>query len=339
MVTLKQVAKHCGVSVETASAILNTKRAGLFRPEMREKVQKAATELGYHPNQIARMLRGAENTTLGIIAGYHSGYPNLHTYTLINAAGTEAQKAGYSTIFSFNRGDQGVSEGVLRNMLAERVAGLLLFSINGFDPVKRLPLNAPPCAGVCCTGFSGPNQINVDGTGGVVVLVQKAWDLGHRSFAMLTPDLRWNQSKLDGVGRVLSSFEAEWSQDRIFVADAPGKIASAVKAAMALTPRPSCLICSNDQIAVQTINHLQANGVHVPNEVSVTGFDGSWVGEMSGVAVTTVQQPYEEIGRKAIERILAQIKNPEKSTEPLLLETTLKMGDSLGAPPAEAGEI
>lgn len=332
MVTLKQVAEHCGVSVETASAVLNTKRAGLFRPEMREKVRNAAEELGYRPNRIARMLRGAENKTLGIIAGYHPGYPNLHVYTLISAIGTEARKAGYSTVFTFSYEEKGVCKEALGDMLDDRVAGLLFLSINGFDPIKEMPPSAPPFIGVCCPGFSNPNQIDVDRAKGMDLIVEKAWMAGHRSVAVIVPSMTSDMVKFNEVEHVLASHGVVLSQERFFVAGNPSEIVHAAQQAMMLEPRPTCLVCFNDHIAVQVVNHLLAKGFQVPKDVSVTGFDGSWVGEMGEVAVTTVQQPYGLIGQKAIEQILARIKDPEKPMEPLLLETNLKEGGSLASP-------
>jgi DNA-binding LacI/PurR family transcriptional regulator len=337
MVTLKQVAEKLGVSAGTVSAILNTNRAELFTPAMRAKVKKAAQEMGYRPNRSARTLRGVETKTLGIIANGLLGYQTLHISEVLRHIDIHARKAGYLTLFEFYWGTENYLQKQLDSLQDQQVSGIIFAGIAPPASKKQdFSCGAlPPIVGVCSPDPVQADLIEVDRTRGAAELAEYAWNLGHRSFAMVTNGLQYNLLKYNGTNSVLSSRDAIWSKNRIIDAEwTPSGLKQAASWLLALTPRPTCVLCSNDYIAVQIIHNLRLAGLCIPEDISVTGFDSLWIGEMSEVPLATVRQPFDLIGRTAVDRILARIKNPELPQRQELLTTTLVQNESLGAAPS-----
>jgi DNA-binding LacI/PurR family transcriptional regulator len=337
MVTLKQVAEKLGVSVGTVSAILNTERSNLFTPAMQAKVQKAAQEMGYRPNRIARTLRGVETKTMGIIANGLLGYQTLHISEVLSQIDIHARKAGYLTVFEFYWGTENHLQKQLLSLQDQQVSGIIFAGIpppsSEDQKISRRML--PPIVGVCSPDPVQADLIEVDRTRGAAELAEYAWNLGHRSFAMVTNGFKYNLTKYEGASRVLSSRDAVWSRTRVIDAEwTPAGLKDACRQLLALTPRPTCVLCTNDYIAVQTIHNIRLSGLRIPEDISVSGFDGLWICDMSEIPLATVRQPFDLVGRAAVDRILKRIDNPKEPQRQELLATKLIPNESLGAAPS-----
>lgn len=289
--------------------------------------------MGYRPNRSARTLRGVETKTLGIIANGLLGYQTLHISEVLSQIDIHARKAGYLTVFEFYWGAETHLQKQLLSLQDQQVSGIIFAGVPPPPSNKQPP--HPPIVGVCCPDPVQADLIEVDRTRSAAELTEYAWNLGHRSFAMVANGLKYNRTKYNGISSFLSSKDAVWSKSRVIEAEfSSSGLKEATHRLLAMSPRPTCVLCVNDYIAVQVIHNLRLANLRIPEDISVTGFDGLWIGEMSEIPLATVRQPFDLVGRAAVNRILTRINNPKEPHRQELLSTTLIPNKSLGTAPS-----
>lgn len=306
MAKLKDIAAHCGVSVPTVSAVMNTDRAKLFRPELRQRIYAAAKELGYQPNRNAQALRGARTQTIGLL---HTGITSPTSVELA-AAENRAWERNYRLLMLGCNSDTNRFDAHMRDLTAQKqVDGLLLCHAHHFTTAEHIreviPNDLPVVSIERSKGFTG-RSINTDFDGTMELLVDHAWSLGHRRFAYVC---KWMRStSVDKVASLKAAVErrgGEWRDDHIL--DGPSNVEEAAATAprlLAMTPLPTFVFCANDRTAVGVIRGLQEAGLNVPSDISVSGFDDLELGAYSPVPVTTIRPDHTAIGRAAADMLI-----------------------------------
>ncbi len=337
MPTLQDIADRCGVSVQTASAVLNTKRAGLFRPEVRRRIETVAAEIGYEPNRAARMLRGTRTRTIGVVSHSISSLTGLPLVDMIASLDQTLHERGFRALQAFCWGEAERMHEHVREMLGHRVEGMILlcparYFLSGvpeFSLAGRLPvvsMDAWPA--------TDADRVLVDRRGGMDRMMEAALRLGHRHFAFVCSTIPTNREKYEAVASASRRAGSALGPERVFEGATGNEVDSPfTDQLLGLRPRPTWVVCSNDFVAAGVIQGLRRRGVSVPGEMSVSGYDGLWCMRHFDPPLTTLTTPWEAMGRRAAEMVLERIERPEMTARTERFAPELRMGESSGAAP------
>jgi LacI family transcriptional regulator len=339
-VTVKDIAADVGVSITTVSNVLLGKE-GAYSPETGEKVKESARRLGYRRNNLARSLVRQRSQTLGVLIEerFNFSHPENHYFVgFLQGFLSEASRRRYQVkivVQSDPPSDEVVA--VVDDASIDGLAAVVLSPDNAlfrwFDH-GRMPVVLVGCE----TRSPKACSVDVDDYESLGELVEHAWSLGHRRFAMVTGENEHGAltERARSFASHLLSRKVDGAEPLILRSDMEGHKADEVLRELAALPaakRPSILVCANDLIAVSIIRQAPAHGLRVPEDFSVTGFDGFAVGDWCLPRLATVRQPLSRIGAKAAEILIASVENPgEAPIQHAVLPGRLMLRESLAAP-------
>lgn len=339
-VTLHDVAGDARVSASTVSRALNgDPRIG---PATRARVEYVAARLGYVPNQAARSLVLRATRTLGLlvpevtdpihgqaVAGFEDEAA-LQGYTVIMANGFDQpdREARALQVFARHQVDGiAVLGGVLdqRTVLASVHPSRVVF-VDGENPalagaMQDLPLGC----------------IRADDGAGVAALMAHLVAAGRRRFAYVAgPPVASSVLRGAAIVRTLTAAGLP-SQDLGYYPGVNIDAASAPAfAARVADDRPDALLCYDDKLALVVMDALRTQGLRVPDDVAVTGFDDIPFARLANPRLTTVAQPAAEMGRRAVGMLLGAIDTGVMQAS-MRLPVQLIMRESSTSPQADGG--
>lgn len=314
-----------GVSPMTISRVLNN--SPYVKKETRQKVLAACRKLNYRPNLIATALRSKKSGTIGVIVPtfQHTFYARL-----LDSVEKKCRRTGYHIItIQGQHKDQQIfiTRDEFEFLLAKQVDGLLIDLMLDDAILKRLKKENIPA--VFIDTPPNDNSFSFIGTAdleGVKDLTRYLLQLGHRQIAFLAgPENHYtSECRLAGYQAALAETGLNFDEDLIFYTNynTHGGY-EATKRLLADSKPITAIIGANDYIAIGALSALAENGIKVPQKISVAGFSGDEIGAFTVPPLTTMVQPIEEIGRKAVEVLLSLIKDPQRPTEKVLLPATL----------------
>jgi len=288
-VTMRDVAKRSGVSIQTVSAVLNGKPGiGVVTAT---QVRRVISDLGYQPNLLASSLRSRRSTTIGLLL------PNVaNPFFAEQARGVEdvAQARGYSVMLCNTDDDPAKEQTYLRLLRQYQAAGV----IGGRSASNGSPPHLSPSS--------------MDDQRGGYVATAHLLDLGHRRIGCISGPLPGGP----GEGRLLGYHAAlaEWgvqADDQLLVEGAfdfaSGQRGAAVLLARGV--RPTAIFAHNDPMAIGAMATLKNAGLRVPEDVAVMGYDGTEIALLYDPPLTTVIQPTYALGARAMAMLADLIEN------------------------------
>lgn len=332
-ITLKDVARHSGVSYQTVSKVIRNEIQ--VTPEVRARIEAAIEALGYHPNAAAQNLRTRASLLIGYswqLESQNHSSPVLEQFqhSIVEAA----EDFGYHILlFPQRRGNQySTYEDLVRT---RRVDGFVLSSVEYNDP--RLPIIQR--LGVPAVSFGHSDEdlplsyVDVDGRAGMAEAVEHLIEQGHRKIAILA----WPENSRVGTERLNGYWDAmataELAVDPKWIVRGRGEIDYGYEAANRLLDlpeqrRPTAIVTVLDTIAIGVIQALEACGVEVGSQVAVTGFDDMPVANHLKPSLTTLRQPVWDVGRTVINLLIAQLRGEQPATQRVLLRPELVVRES-----------
>jgi DNA-binding LacI/PurR family transcriptional regulator len=326
-VTLKSVASRAGVSYQTVSKVLNGQIQ--VAPETRERILKAADELGYRPNQIARNMRAQRSHMIG-----YSWLPNSPDQInqildqFLSSMVDEAEAAGYHLLpFPFRSGH--VDD--YRELIdTGRVDGFVISSVEYDDPrVSFLMEREFPFVtfGRSNPGWHFP-YVDVDGAEGSRQATQYLIDRGNRRIGVLAwpEDSRVGNERFAGFSEAMNS--AGLQVNRQWIERGEGTFEFGYQASLRLlalpaAERPTAIIAMSDTMAIGGMRAARECGLEVGRDIAIIGFDDAPMSQYLFPALTTVHQPIREAGRKCVEILISIIKGKKLDEHRVLLPPTL----------------
>lgn len=331
--TLHDVARAAGVSTATVSRALNA--PNLLTVATRDLVLRIVEELGYTPHFGGRALVSNRTHTVGAViptmenAIFARGLQAFQE-TLANAGTTLlVASSGYDPQREFEQ---------IRSLVGRGVDGLMLIGADrspaAYDFLARretpfvLSWNYRASGAHCFVGF--------DNRQAAFAMASKVIACGHRRIGVIAGITAGNdraRDRVDGIRAALQ--EAGIAHDDVLVLEAVYTLDAGRRACMQLlqqTPRPTAIVCGNDVLAVGAIAQAKALGLHVPRDLSVTGFDDLELAAVVTPTLTTVQVPHRAMGEASAVALLA-LGDGASAVTSVELETTLVMRESL-VPPA-----
>ena len=326
---LEAVARRAGVSTSTVSRVLN--KLDVVKSSTRARVMKAAEELNYHPNLHARSLARGKSRLLGIIV---SNMENPFFLDIYRTLESDAHGRGYEVVVANTdyRSEQLVAS--VQLMIGLRVAGLAaIVSEMEEHLIEILSSSRIP---VAFYDVGTPQQnitnIRVDYRKGIKKTVSYLSSLGHRRMAFighhstLGPISERRKGFLETVSRSSPSAEA-----KIFAAtDSLDGGRQATRELLESGFHPTAILCVNDFMAVGVMRELREHGLHVPKDVSVTGFDNIQLAEFCSPALTTVHIPRDRIGHIMVENIIGDAKGEHGTGREIVIDPELVVRETTG---------
>ncbi|GAA3128712.1 LacI family DNA-binding transcriptional regulator [Planomonospora alba] len=314
MVTLEDVARHAGVSLATASRVLNgsTRQVGA---SLRAKVEQAAQQLGYRTNVAAQTLaRGASNV-IGLVV---HDLTDPYFAALADGAMRVAEDQGMMVMVATTHRDPEREIAYVATLNAQRVRAVLLSGSRIADPAvtrrlrEELDRYRQTGGRVACVGQAllGTDTVTPGNAEGAADLARALAGLGHRRFAVLAgpPWLITAQDRVAGFTGALAELGLPAPQLVHGTFDRDGGYTAAAEVTDA-----TCVFAVNDVMAVGALASFRDRGIRVPQDVSVAGFDDIATLRDLVPALTTVRLPLADMGARALELALEAV---EEAREP-----------------------
>jgi LacI family transcriptional regulator len=331
--TLYDVAALAGVSIATVSRCLNFPEK--VKQPTRDKVMAAVEELGYSPNFGARAMAAQRTNTIGAII------PTMENAIFargLQAFQEELRYHGFTMLVASSSYRPDLEQEQIRSLVARGADALLLIGHDRDPGIYRfLEMQQIPALVTWTfdTTIARPS-VGFNNRAAMRDLAREVLKLGHRRIAMISAETALNdraRSRLEGIKDAM--VEANLSTDDLILVEYPYGIengASGFEAVIGHNPKPTAIFCGNDVLAVGALRRARELGFHVPNDVSITGFDDIELAQLVHPMLTTVHVPHREMGRTAARTLVDMVLSGEPA-KPTELAVTLKLRESLGKAP------
>jgi LacI family transcriptional regulator len=312
-VTLQDVADRAGVSITTASRVVNdgSRRVGA---QLAQRVHQAVAELGYTANLQARAVATGRSSMVGVVV-----HDIADPYFSSIAAGLieVADARQLLVCVSSTPADEAAEREYVALMRAQRARAVILIGSRTGDGAARAALGEELAAfarqggRAVCVGqpLLGVDTIAPENAAGADALARALAALGHRRFAVLAGPrgLLTAQDRVDGFRAGLAAWSVRLEEARVvpgpFTRDGGYEAMSAILAAGG--PRPDCVFAANDVMAVGALARLRAAGISVPAGIAVAGFDDILTLRDVTPPLTTVRLPLKRMGEMAANLVLS----------------------------------
>lgn len=294
-VTIREVARHAGVSVTTASYALN--ETGRVSAETRDRVINASKSLGYSPSIAARLLKGAKGNLIAVLT---EGLAGPWYGEILEGLQPAISARGFAVVAMTIQED---SLALCRSLVS---AGLLrgLVVLNPEDSwaplLRRLCESIPTILFDPGAADMKAMKYVLDNRGGILALMNHLWERGYRDYLWLDGDLEaaWDARErfdafsgfLDGKGlppegrrRALGGYKTEVAE-------------SSVSSILGEGRAPRVIVAANDESAIGALNAIRKSGLRVPEDVAVAGFDGLDISAWLSPSLTTLRFDRKALG-------------------------------------------
>lgn len=336
MTTIRDIAKASGVSVATVSQVLSNGGRPVH-PQTRERVVSAAQSLEYRPNAVARGLVRKRMDTIGLVFlhGDIAAHSNPFLLGVLDGVLSVSTRQDRRTMLCTLPSWEAVGEHVSELSDGRCDGVLLLVPPAGCPLVTQLQRRKVPF--VVVNGgdsFGEIPHVDVDNVRAAFEMTQYLLSLGHRRIGFVHRRTDWDfpfaAERQQGYREAMCAAGcydpalARFDADELMPLD------------LAARGRPTALFCCFDALALTVLDALRQQGVRVPEEVSVAGFDDIPGAATSLPGLTTMRQPMTKIGEQAAETLLAFIDGKTEVKPFTLLATELISRQSTAPPPAGA---
>lgn len=328
-VTIRDLAEAAGVSVTTVSQILNGK-GERFSIETRQRVHQLQEDLGYVPDFNARNLIMKSAQTIGVLVP-NLGNPFFSMF-IRGVQQTSRERHFIPLIFGANHDEQ-LESYYLQELIKRAVDGLIIASasITGEAIDNILKKNGIPYLLIDQNGGPSVDRIRVDDEQGGQLAARHLLTLGHQRIVVVMPEHPTQNLRIR-----LAGFKAQLVDQQIPLADSAvitspmTKLGGYQATAAVLAQYPTAVFAINDETALGLMRGLHEQGVRVPDDISVLGYDDIDLDEYVVPKLTTIHQPVVTMGQQATELLINRVQNQRQPAQMVDLPVVLKQRESTG---------
>ncbi|MFC5661688.1 LacI family DNA-binding transcriptional regulator [Kitasatospora misakiensis] len=309
MVTLADVARHAGVSSSTVSYALSGKRP--ISDETRIRIERAISDLGYHPNAGARALAGKRSHIIALVVPLHT---EVHVPTMMEiaiAVTVAAREHGYDVLLLTN--DEG-PEGVRRVAATGLADGVILMDVRLDD--ERVPVLRAEGIPAALIGLpddpAGLSCVDHDFASAGALCADHLADLGHRDIAFIGYSSGVYRRHAGYAERTLNGFRARAERRGLRVLHRPCEgtyesTAGTLARILADRPDTTGFVVQNETAIGPLLSLLRASGRTVPEDASVVAICPDPLAEQHSPRLTSVTSPKKDLGQVAVDQVMARI--------------------------------
>jgi LacI family transcriptional regulator len=310
VISIKDVAKHAGVSVATVSRVLNAK--GYVSEDTRKKVEQSIKELNYKPNEVARSLFKKHSKTIGLIV---PDITNPYFPELARAVEDTASKLGYTVILCNSDGDKNKEQHYLDALQQKYIDGIIISSNTlSVDQIQLLNI---PIVSLDREISKGLPTIVVDNVRGAELATNYLVNKGCKRIGHIRGPVNIVNAEERCTGYMEIVSNETWFREN-YIVNGYFDMQMSMEATMQLLrfhPEIDGIFAANDTMAIGAIKAVHKMGKKVPEDISIIGFDGIKLSQATTPELTTIAQPIYEMGEKAAEMLINFIEDqPVEST-------------------------
>lgn len=329
---IRTVARMANVSIATVSRTIN--RVSTVNPRMAKQVWDAIEKLDYFPNTQARALVSGRSRLLGMIV---SEITNPFFPELIQGFEDIAVENGYEILISSTNYDPQRMSLCIRRMLERRAEGVAVMTFGVEKPLlEQLAERKVPLVFVDVgPERPGISLLRVDYRNGIQQAVEHLAGLKHREIAFISGPrhLHSAQSRLSAFTKSLEECGIAADPSRIVEGDHTLEGGMAAMDRLLKSKRvPTAVMCSNDMTAIGVMHTLYRAGLHVPDDLSVIGFDDIHMAQVTIPPLTTIQMSCLELARSAVNALRAHVENGGEAKRNYKIDTRLIVRESTALP-------
>ncbi|WP_409296846.1 LacI family DNA-binding transcriptional regulator [Peribacillus sp. SCS-26] len=318
--TIKDVAREANVSIATVSRILNGQPG--YSKKTKEKVLRVIEEMGYHPNAVARGLINKRTHTIGVMFPYLTG--SLVT-ELLRGIESAASRHGSSIIVCHTSSDREKTRKYLQVLNEKRVDGIIFTSevledeFHGYIENMNVPL---VLLSTKSDKFSAP-FVRVDDEAAAYSAAEYLIKQGHTKLGMISgrkEDIIAGQPRINGFLKALKKYGISLKEGNIISTEGFGfpEGITGLKRLLENDPGVTGIFAASDEIAIGAISTAYLLGIQIPEELSIIGYDNIDLAQMSIPPLTTVAQPFAEMGETAGEMLLSMLETGETAVSRIM---------------------
>ncbi|QIZ77113.1 substrate-binding domain-containing protein [Ferrimonas lipolytica] len=321
MATIRDVAKLAGVSTTTVSHVLNDTR--FVSEQAKAAVEAAVKQLNYVPNAVARSLKGGSSRVLGMLV---TDSNNPFYADLIQWVDKVAYRHGYNLILCNTQGCAERASDYIDMLNQRRVDGMLVMSADA----RQVPMSAFGAMPLVLMD-SGPAEVGCDrilddSERGGYLATKYLLEQGHTHIGILAGPLnkKNSQNRLEGYRRAYAETNLEYASTWVQSGDFSYQGGyDAMAALLQQRGRVSAVFAGNDLMAMGAARAASEQGLRIPQDLSLVGYDDIPGAQYFNPPLTTIQQPVQQLAEQAIELLLKRIADPKRAGECAMLAPTL----------------
>jgi len=332
-VTIADVAEQAGVSVATVSKVIND-RYGVAE-DTSARVRSVIDALGYHASLVGQSLRSRRTKVIGVLVR------DLEPFSaeLLKGVARGVHDSGYELIVFSGCGQAADQAGWERRYLS-RISGTLadgaiLVTPGSIDETFGSPVVAVDHN----VQSSALPTVDSENLKGAVAATEYLLGLGHRRIGFLAgrEDLESARLRERGYREALAAAGVRVDESLVKIGGYDAATATEpARRLLELDQRPTAIFAANDVTALETIAVARSLGLHVPDDLSVVGFDNVPESALADPPLTTVEQPIQQMGREAVRLLLELIEDPSQPAASVVLPTRLVVRGSCARAPEPA---
>lgn len=332
-VTIAEIAKEANVSKTIVSRVMNNKPG--VGDKTREKVQKIIEQKNYRVNRLAQSLSTQKTGVIGVIL---TNLCSVHLFKMIEGIEQISSENSYHVMFCNGNKDAKTKNQYIDFFYSGHADGVLIYgsSMNDDKLIKDLyKTNYPFVLIENNISDIDANTILIDNFGGSVKAVNNAISLGHTKIAYIQGAMinRAAADRYQGYAEGMKNHNIELNEDYIIQSKSFSfkEGYQAAEKLLQLQDRPTCIMCGSDSQAYGTIECCMNNGLSIPNDISIIGFDydRSYADNANYPELTTVRQPMDVIGTESAKLLIDKIVNNTSTNKKIIIPTAWVKGATL----------
>ena len=334
MASLKMIAEKCGVSTATVSKALNNQKD--ISDETKNRIKKVAKELGYFPNAAARALKTNHSYNIGVLFEEEARVGLTHEYFsgVLNGLKEQAEKQGYDITF-INTCFEKRQMSYYEHCRYRNFEGVIIVCAYFGDPQVVELMNSDLPVITIDYVHHNCSAIISNNVQGMEELVRYIYGQGHRKIAYIHGQEAScvTKDRLASFYRTMDALGLEVPDEYVCLADylKTEGTARKTKELLALKNPPTCIIYPDDTSLIGGMNVIAEQGLKIPTDISVAGYDGTRVSQLLHPKVTTILQNADLIGKEASRRLISAIEKPQTTLiERVVIDGELIPGQSVG---------
>jgi LacI family transcriptional regulator len=328
MVTIVEIAAISKCSVSTVSKALNNYSD--VSEKTRKRIAKIAHELGYVPNSSAQSLVTRKSNTIGIVFDIEIGLKHFVFSEILDQFRNSIEGKGYDLLLLSNNARYGLD--YLDHSRYKQVDGVLIVASGRNQKAIQRMREANIRILFIDPPFLVNNSIRSDSYQGIQKACNYLYHLGHRKIAFIQGDNEnyIGRERMKAYLEFVEDHELEpmWLPTIHNIRYSQEEGYQTMQAIFEAYGLPDAVCVASDTMAIGAIRCMQNNGYHVPNDISIVGFDNSVICDFVEPKLTSVKQDFQAIGRLACEKLVEMIEKDITEFEPIKLDTSIVVRSS-----------